>query len=69
MKTKPAWAKADHGAESAFMFGGPFLMDERSLLGMDRQTDMQSLGSRAPRFQGGLVGTAAETLRSPPGPF
>ncbi|XP_023565017.1 carboxylesterase 3 isoform X2 [Octodon degus] len=32
-KIKPPWVKADHAAEEAFMFGGPFLMDEDTLLG------------------------------------
>lgn len=35
MKFKPEWVRADHGAEIAFMFGGPFLTDESSLLGED----------------------------------
>ncbi|KAM5134629.1 carboxylesterase 3 isoform 11-T15 [Callospermophilus lateralis] len=39
VKIKPAWVKADHGAESAFMFGGPFLMDERSLLAFPEATE------------------------------
>ncbi|MEJ1276133.1 hypothetical protein NN561_007036 [Cricetulus griseus] len=32
-KFKPAWVKADHGSESPFIFGGPFLTDESNLLG------------------------------------
>lgn len=39
VKIKPAWVKADHGAESAFIFGGPFLMDERSLLAFPEATE------------------------------
>ncbi|XP_047385986.1 carboxylesterase 3 [Sciurus carolinensis] len=38
-KIKPAWVKADHGAESTFMFGGPFLMNERSLLAFPEATE------------------------------
>uniref|UniRef100_A0A8C6APP2 Carboxylesterase type B domain-containing protein n=1 Tax=Monodon monoceros TaxID=40151 RepID=A0A8C6APP2_MONMO len=30
-KIKPAWVRADHGAEKTFIFGGPFLMDESSM--------------------------------------
>ncbi|XP_027953218.1 carboxylesterase 3-like isoform X4 [Eumetopias jubatus] len=38
-KIKPEWVKADHGAEIAFMFGGPFLTDENSLLAFPEATD------------------------------
>ncbi|XP_007938577.1 carboxylesterase 3 [Orycteropus afer afer] len=38
-KIKPDWVKADHGAELAFMFGGPFLMDESSLLAFPEATE------------------------------
>ncbi|XP_060144282.1 fatty acyl-CoA hydrolase precursor, medium chain [Globicephala melas] len=31
-KIRPAWVRADHGAEKTFIFGGPFLMDESSML-------------------------------------
>ena len=37
-KIKPAWVRADHGAELTFMFGGPFLTDESSMLGEDGRT-------------------------------
>lgn len=36
-KFKPAWVKADHSSENAFVFGGPFLTDESSLLGKNKQ--------------------------------
>uniref|UniRef100_U6CNM1 Carboxylesterase 3 n=1 Tax=Neovison vison TaxID=452646 RepID=U6CNM1_NEOVI len=38
-KIKPEWVRADHGAELAFMFGGPFLMDESSLLAFPEATE------------------------------
>ncbi|XP_051024931.1 carboxylesterase 3 [Acomys russatus] len=38
-KFKPAWVKADHGSESAFVFGGPFLTDESSLLAFPEATE------------------------------
>ncbi|XP_006878964.1 PREDICTED: carboxylesterase 3 [Elephantulus edwardii] len=38
-KIKPDWVKADHGAEMAFMFGGPFLTDERSILAFPEATE------------------------------
>ncbi|XP_016785482.3 carboxylesterase 3 isoform X2 [Pan troglodytes] len=38
-KIKPAWVKADHGAEGAFVFGGPFLMDESSRLAFPEATE------------------------------
>ncbi|XP_027476163.1 carboxylesterase 3 isoform X4 [Zalophus californianus] len=38
-KIKPEWVKADHGAEIAFMFGGPFLTDENSLLAFPEATE------------------------------
>ncbi|XP_037672101.1 carboxylesterase 3 isoform X2 [Choloepus didactylus] len=38
-KIKPAWVRADHGAEMAFVFGGPFLTDESSLLGFPEATE------------------------------
>ncbi|XP_062033087.1 carboxylesterase 3 isoform X1 [Lepus europaeus] len=38
-KIKPDWVKADHGAESPFMFGGPFLTDESSLLAFPEATE------------------------------
>uniref|UniRef100_A0ABI7W5T0 Carboxylesterase type B domain-containing protein n=1 Tax=Felis catus TaxID=9685 RepID=A0ABI7W5T0_FELCA len=37
-KIKPDWVRADHGAEIAFIFGGPFLMDENSLLAFPEAT-------------------------------
>ncbi|GAB5582353.1 carboxylesterase 3 [Prionailurus iriomotensis] len=37
-KIKPDWVRADHGAEIAFIFGGPFLMDESSLLAFPEAT-------------------------------
>ncbi|XP_002918450.1 carboxylesterase 3 [Ailuropoda melanoleuca] len=39
MKFKPEWVRADHGAEIAFMFGGPFLTDESSLLAFPEATE------------------------------
>ncbi|XP_069312625.1 carboxylesterase 3 isoform X2 [Eulemur rufifrons] len=39
VKIKPDWVKADHGAEIAFVFGGPFLMDESSLLAFPEATE------------------------------
>ncbi|XP_008048828.1 carboxylesterase 3 isoform X2 [Carlito syrichta] len=42
-KIKPAWVKTDHGAEVAFMFGGPFLMDEISLLEATEEEKQLSL--------------------------
>uniref|UniRef100_H0WQ24 Carboxylic ester hydrolase n=1 Tax=Otolemur garnettii TaxID=30611 RepID=H0WQ24_OTOGA len=39
VKFKPDWVKADHGAETAFVFGGPFLMDESSLLAFPEATE------------------------------
>ncbi|XP_006863658.1 PREDICTED: carboxylesterase 3 [Chrysochloris asiatica] len=39
VKIKPDWVKADHGAELAFMFGGPFLTDESSLLAFPEATE------------------------------
>ncbi|XP_004087355.1 carboxylesterase 3 isoform X5 [Nomascus leucogenys] len=38
-KIKPAWVKADHAAEGAFVFGGPFLMDESSRLAFPEATE------------------------------
>lgn len=38
-KIKPAWVRADHAAETAFMFGGPFLMDESSMLAFPDATE------------------------------
>ncbi|XP_076988784.1 carboxylesterase 3 [Tamandua tetradactyla] len=38
-KIKPAWVKADHGAEIAFMFGGPFLTDKSSFLAFPEATE------------------------------
>jgi hypothetical protein len=60
--------KADHGAESSFIFGGPFLMDESSLLGKHGQTDM--LCSKGPGWacrNRGLQ-SALRSLGCPPGP-
>ncbi|XP_072824931.1 carboxylesterase 3 isoform X1 [Vicugna pacos] len=39
VKIKPAWVRADHGAEMAFLFGGPFLMDESSMLAFPEATE------------------------------
>uniref|UniRef100_A0A8C8ZDX5 Carboxylic ester hydrolase n=1 Tax=Prolemur simus TaxID=1328070 RepID=A0A8C8ZDX5_PROSS len=39
VKIRPDWVKADHGAEIAFVFGGPFLMDESSLLAFPEATE------------------------------
>ncbi|XP_005608377.2 carboxylesterase 3 isoform X1 [Equus caballus] len=39
VKIKPAWVKADHGAETAFIFGGPFLTDESSTLAFPEATE------------------------------
>ncbi|XP_004460951.2 carboxylesterase 3 [Dasypus novemcinctus] len=36
---KPAWVKADHAAEEAFVFGGPFLTDESTLLAFPEATE------------------------------
>ncbi|KAM7233732.1 hypothetical protein CapIbe_015868 [Capra ibex] len=38
-KIKPAWVRADHGAELTFMFGGPFLTDESSMLAFPEATE------------------------------
>uniref|UniRef100_A0A8C2MAJ5 Carboxylesterase type B domain-containing protein n=1 Tax=Cricetulus griseus TaxID=10029 RepID=A0A8C2MAJ5_CRIGR len=38
-KFKPAWVKADHGSESPFIFGGPFLTDESNLLAFPEATE------------------------------
>ncbi|XP_027372148.1 carboxylesterase 3 isoform X1 [Bos indicus x Bos taurus] len=38
-KIKPAWVQADHGAELTFMFGGPFLTDESSMLAFPEATE------------------------------
>uniref|UniRef100_A0A8C8THD9 Carboxylic ester hydrolase n=1 Tax=Peromyscus maniculatus bairdii TaxID=230844 RepID=A0A8C8THD9_PERMB len=38
-KFKPAWVKADHGSESPFVFGGPFLTDESNLLAFPEATE------------------------------
>ncbi|KAL6055282.1 hypothetical protein STEG23_007302 [Scotinomys teguina] len=38
-KFKPAWVKADHGSESPFIFGGPFLTDESNLLAFPESTE------------------------------
>ncbi|XP_012360414.1 carboxylesterase 3 isoform X2 [Nomascus leucogenys] len=42
-KIKPAWVKADHAAEGAFVFGGPFLMDESSRLEATEEEKQLSL--------------------------
>ncbi|XP_045389528.1 carboxylesterase 3 isoform X2 [Lemur catta] len=39
VKIRPDWVKADHGAEIAFVFGGPFLTDESSLLAFPEATE------------------------------
>ncbi|EPY84223.1 carboxylesterase 3 [Camelus ferus] len=39
VKFKPAWVRADHGAEMAFLFGGPFLTDESSMLAFPEATE------------------------------
>lgn len=38
-KIKPDWVKADHGAEFAFVFGGPFLTNESSRLAFPEATE------------------------------
>lgn len=38
-KFKPAWVKADHSSENSFVFGGPFLTDESSLLAFPEATE------------------------------
>lgn len=38
-KFKPDWVKADHGSESAFVLGGPFLEDERSVFAFPEATE------------------------------
>uniref|UniRef100_A0A8C4FF83 Carboxylic ester hydrolase n=1 Tax=Catagonus wagneri TaxID=51154 RepID=A0A8C4FF83_9CETA len=38
-KIKPAWVRADHGAEMPFVFGGPFLTDESSMLAFPDATE------------------------------
>lgn len=38
-KFKPAWVKADHASENSFVFGGPFLTDESSLLAFPEATE------------------------------
>ncbi|XP_052022687.1 carboxylesterase 3 isoform X2 [Apodemus sylvaticus] len=38
-KFKPAWVKADHASENAFVFGGPFLTDQSSLLAFPEATE------------------------------
>lgn len=38
-KTRPPWVKADHVTERQFMFGGPFLMDESTLLAFPEATE------------------------------
>uniref|UniRef100_I3LEI5 Carboxylic ester hydrolase n=1 Tax=Sus scrofa TaxID=9823 RepID=I3LEI5_PIG len=38
-KIKPAWVQADHGAEMPFVFGGPFLTDESSMLAFPDATE------------------------------
>lgn len=38
-KFKPAWVKADHGSENTFVFGGPFLTEESSLLAFPEATE------------------------------
>uniref|UniRef100_A0A2I3RQU3 Carboxylic ester hydrolase n=1 Tax=Pan troglodytes TaxID=9598 RepID=A0A2I3RQU3_PANTR len=42
-KIKPTWVKADHAAEGAFVFGGPFLMDESSRLEATEEEKQLSL--------------------------
>ncbi|XP_075392832.1 carboxylesterase 3-like [Tenrec ecaudatus] len=39
VKVRPDWVKADHGADLTFLFGGPFLMDESSLLAFPEATE------------------------------
>ncbi|GAB1293553.1 Carboxylesterase 3B [Apodemus speciosus] len=38
-KFKPAWVKADHASENSFVFGGPFLTDQSSLLAFPEATE------------------------------
>ena len=45
-KFKPAWVKADHSSENAFVFGGPFLTDESSLQGKNRHLIPRLPGSK-----------------------
>eukprot|EP00069_Balaena_mysticetus_P006116 bmy_05287T0 len=42
-KIKPAWVRADHGAEKTFIFGGPFLMVESSMLEATEEEQQLSL--------------------------
>ncbi|KAM7332510.1 hypothetical protein ACRRTK_009218 [Alexandromys fortis] len=38
-KFKPSWVKADHGSESPFVLGGPFLTDESNFLAFPEATE------------------------------
>ncbi|XP_051831023.1 carboxylesterase 3-like isoform X2 [Antechinus flavipes] len=45
-KIKPAYVKADHSAELTFVFGGPFMADERSMLAFPDSTEEEKQLSR-----------------------
>ncbi|XP_074142602.1 carboxylesterase 3-like isoform X2 [Sminthopsis crassicaudata] len=45
-KIKPAYIKADHSAELTFVFGGPFMEDERSMLAFPDSTEEEKQLSR-----------------------
>ncbi|XP_043837718.1 LOW QUALITY PROTEIN: carboxylesterase 3-like [Dromiciops gliroides] len=45
-KIKPAYVKADHSAELTFVFGGPFMADERSVLAFPDATEEEKHLSR-----------------------
>ncbi|XP_072492066.1 carboxylesterase 3 isoform X2 [Notamacropus eugenii] len=45
-KIKPAFVKADHSADLPFVFGGPFMTDERSMLAFPDSTEEEKQLSR-----------------------
>ncbi|XP_027703529.1 carboxylesterase 3-like [Vombatus ursinus] len=45
-KIKPAFVKSDHSAELTFIFGGPFMTDERSMLAFPDSTEEEKQLSR-----------------------
>nr|XP_048293134.1 carboxylesterase 3 isoform X1 [Myodes glareolus] len=45
-KFKPSWVKADHGSESPFVLGGPFLTDESNFLAFPEATEEEKQLSR-----------------------